>query len=116
MTIDRIGKGSGVTPADGGAATGAASAKKTFSVDGPSGVGAAEAASPADAVRAGKMDVSAYVDLRVEEATRHLEGKLAPSDLDSIRSMLRAQIADDPAVRELVKAATGAFPPSGDEA
>lgn len=116
MTIDRIGKGSGVAPTDVGATSGAASAKKTFSVDGAAPVDGAAATSPADAVRAGTMDVRSYVDLRVDEATRHLEGKLAPADLDSVRSMLRAQIADDPAVRELVKAATGAFPPSGDEA
>ena len=116
MSIDRIGKGTGVGTAGSASETGAASAKKTFSVDAASPVTKADAPSPADAVRAGSMDVKAYVDLRVDEATRHLEGKLGPTDLDGVRSLLRAQIESDPAVRDLVKAATGSFPPSNDDA
>lgn len=116
MSIDRIGKGTGVGTSAGATETGSASTKKTFSVESAGGVSGAAPTSPADAVRAGSMDAKAYVDLRVEEATRHLEGKLGPADLDGVRSLLRSQIESDPTVRELVKAATGSFPPSNDDA
>ena len=116
MSIDRIGKGTGVGAAGGAPEVGAASAKKSFSVEGAEATAKTEATSPADAVRAGSMDVKTYVDLRVQDATRHLEGKLGPSDLEGVRSLLRSQIESDPAVRDLVKAATGVFPPSNDDA
>jgi hypothetical protein len=60
-------------------------------------------------LKAGKIDFNQYVDLKVDEATSHLEG-LSPTQLDSIRSMLRDRMATDPELVDLVKQATGQAP------
>jgi hypothetical protein len=60
-------------------------------------------------LKAGKIDFNQYVDLKVDEATSHLEG-LSPSQVDSIRSMLRDRMATDPELVDLVKQATGQAP------
>ena len=118
MGIDGIGK-KPPTPAPQGAggAEGAKPAGKPFEV---SGVAPAEAsratevaktgaATPLERLRAGEIDVDKYVDLKVEQATAHLRG-LPRVDLDSIRDTLRAQVASDPALAELVTRATGRAP------
>jgi hypothetical protein len=60
-------------------------------------------------LKAGKIDFNQYVDLKVQEATSHLEG-LSPAQLDSIQSMLRDRMATDPELVDLVKQATGQAP------
>lgn len=73
------------------------------------------AASPLERLRAGQIDVNGYLDLKVEQATAHLRG-LPPAELGAVKSMLREQIASDPALADLVKQATGSAPPiRGDE-
>ena len=62
-----------------------------------------------DQLKAGKIDFNQYVDMKVDEATSHLEG-LSPAQLDSIRSMLRDRMATDPELVDLVKQATGQAP------
>jgi hypothetical protein len=122
MAIDRIGKGGGVPPTPEtqgtGAANKAAGAERPFSVEKPGAseqaqkagaVDAASAASPLARLRAGAIDVHGYVDLKVEEATRNLRG-LAPSELDAIKKVLREQMASDPTLLDLVRAATGHTP------
>jgi hypothetical protein len=71
---------------------------------------AATAVSPAEQVRGGELSLDAYLDLRVQEATRHLEGRLGPGDLARIQRTLREQLATDPALQALVKSATGLAP------
>ena len=55
------------------------------------------------------------VDLKVDEATRSLDG-LSPAELDDIKKLLRDQIATDPGLMDLARASTGAIPdvPSDD--
>lgn len=65
--------------------------------------------SPLERLRAGEVDVNGYVDLKVSAATKNLTG-LSRVELDQIRGMLKHQIANDPAVADLVKQATGAVP------
>jgi hypothetical protein len=65
-------------------------------------------------VRRGERSVDQYLDLRVSEATRHLDGKLAAGDLSRVQQTLRTQLAQDPFLRELVTSATGQAPPSDD--
>ena len=60
-------------------------------------------------LKAGKIDFNQYVDLKMQEATSHLEG-LSPAQLDTIRSMLRDRMATDPELVDLVKQATGQAP------
>lgn len=124
MSIDRIGKG-GAPPIDPGASSAGAEKAhgvgKTFSVAGGAEVGGAEkthgatelgavdASSPLARLRSGEVDVNGYVDLKVEEATRGLEG-MPPSDLADIKRLLRDQLATDPGLVDLVSKAAGSAP------
>ena len=117
--VDGIGKGGprgvGQSPPTTGPAR-PAETGKTFEVDKPGapreahGVQAtAIEATPLEQLKAGKIDFDQYVDLKLHEATAHLEG-LSPSQLDTIRSMLRDRMATDPELVDLVKQATGQAP------
>ena len=135
MSIDRIGKGPGAPPPPQGPTSTTNERGGTFQVDatrpatavtpgaGASGAGASGAAggaravagpSPAEQVRRGEMSVDQYLDLRVQEATRHLDGKLSAGDLTRVQQTLRTQLAQDPFLRDLVTSATGQVPPSDD--
>ncbi|HSQ63484.1 MAG TPA: hypothetical protein VLM85_09740 [Polyangiaceae bacterium] len=119
--VDRIGKGGPPLPPAG--PTGPAGAKetgKTFDVHKPEGVTGAQATragevvattgpTPLEQLKAGRIDLDGYLDLKVQEATAHLHG-LSPVQLDGIRSMLRDRMATDPALADLVKQATGQAP------
>lgn len=114
MSIDRIGKGPGGVqgpPGSGQAGpVGGTGAKRAFEVGSAKGPEQVAGPGPAERVRSGELSLEGYLDLRAEEATRHLEGKLGASDLNAIRSVLKDQLRNDPALREMVKAATGSLP------
>ncbi len=127
MGIDGIGgKGAKppVTPDVAGGVDKAAkpgAVEKTFSVERARDAapiektGSVEATSPLARLRAGEIDVERYLDLKVDEATKPLEG-LPPQDLSDIKQMLRDQLATDPGLVDLVKTATGKVPnPPQDE-
>ena len=117
--VDGIGKGGpprgvgGTPPATGPAKT--AETGKTFEVHQSREATAIEAPAnvnangPLEQLKAGKIDFNQYVDLKVQEATSHLEG-LSPAQLDTIKSMLRDRMATDPELVDLVKQATGQAP------
>lgn len=67
--------------------------------------GAVSGLSPLDRLRAGELDVQRYAELRVQEATAHLEGILPPKDLEKLRADLHDLIDNDPDVAALVKTA-----------
>ena len=114
MGIDRIGKGAppvppkpaaGPDPARGG--------EKTFEVWPANAAGAGAVApvapkgpGPLDRLRAGEIDLDRYLDLKVDEATAHLHG-LRAQEMEGIRTILRDQLAADPALVDLVQQATG---------
>ena len=113
--VDGIGKGGpprgvGGTPPTTGPAK-PAETGKTFEVGKTREATAIEAPvnGPLEQLKAGKIDFNQYVDLKVDEATSHLEG-LSPAQLDTIRSMLRDRMATDPELVDLVKQATGQAP------
>ncbi|SRR5579883_760301 len=117
MGIDRIGKGPPVPPPP-KETTGAGrseQAGRPFEVKEPAAAGqvspAGAARSALDRLRAGEIDLDRYLDLKVDEATSHLRA-LPPSQLDPVRRALRERLAGDPALVDLVRAATGAEPPS----
>ncbi len=118
--VDRIGKGGAPPPATNATGTPAAEKTgKTFEVEKsaqarPAQEVTAVGATPLDQLKAGKIDFDRYLDLKVNEATSHLEG-LAPEKLDSLRSMLRDRMATDPELVDLVKQATGHVPQPQDE-
>ena len=128
MGIDGIGNGGRIPPGGvggSGPATGPSGAKetgRTFEVHGEKAAAETQGAqqvqgverTPLDRLRAGEIDVNGYVDLKVDAATKNLEG-LSRVELDQIRGVLKHQMAHDPAVMDLVKQATGALPkPEGE--
>ena len=121
MGIDGIGKGGAPplprTETGGTGDVGTRPAERAFEVHAPkpevAGAEAASAAAPGplEQLRAGKIDVERYVDLKVDEATAHLHG-VGDKELGAIKSMLRAQVVSDPALAELVTQAAGHAPKS----
>ena len=110
MGIDGIGKVGGPGPIAPPTAGGIdhASGPEEFSLQRTEKALDVEAASPLDQLRAGEIDVDGYLDARVEQATSHLVDRLDQEKLAFIRSSLRTQLEQDPALIELVKRATGA--------
>lgn len=121
MSIDRIGKGPSGVGGVGelGGAQAAEAAEKAFSLDGAGEAGRVDAAasvdaSPIEMLERGEIDVSRYLDLKVDAAVEGLSG-LAPDELATIRTALRDQLSEDPGLVELVRQATGATPPAREE-
>lgn len=125
MGIDRIGKGAPPPIPDAGGAGGAGgiekkgSAERTFQVE-RTGSKQAEGASSATGVegakaeplarlRAGEIDLDGYMDLKVDEATKGLDG-LSANQMAEIKRVLKDQMASDPGLSDLVRTATGQFP------
>ena len=107
MSIDGIGKPSGVTP--GASVPGAAPAQRSFEVGAGAGATSGESAAGSELLRAlerGEIDVAQYLDARVEGALSPLVSKLSPQELDFVRSELRAALESDPVLVELVHKTT----------
>jgi hypothetical protein len=113
MGIDRtgrVGSGGGVAPPVSIAAEPTDAVSESFKAVAKHAVQKASAPSPIDQLKAGQIDMNRYLDLQVEQATTHLQGVVDPERLDFIRQSLRVQIESDPALLELVQAATGTAP------
>jgi hypothetical protein len=63
------------------------------------------ATSPLERLRAGEIDLDRYLDLKVNEATVHLQG-LRAHELEGLRTLLRQQLESDRALANLVEQAT----------
>jgi hypothetical protein len=110
MPIDGIGKPPSIPPPGGTPATsgpGPAGGTEGFRVGATS---APSVASDLARLERGEIGLDAYLDARVGEATRHLEGRLGPAELDFVRTTLRAELESDPVLVELVRRATGQAP------
>ena len=108
MGIDGINKGggpAGISPTASGSIGGVAGADE-FSVGDVQPTTGVTATAPLDRLKAGEIDVDSYLDMRVEQATAHLAGRVDPEQLGFIRSSLRAQLEQDPALVDLVRRAT----------
>ncbi len=75
------------------------------SVEGAARSVEATATPPLDRLRAGEIDLPRYVELRVNEATAHLEGVVPAADLEAIRAELHDVVEHDPDVAALAQAA-----------
>lgn len=110
MGIDRIGKGGAAPPPiDTTQKSSAPFAVRPASTNEPqavSGAAAAQGNGPLERLRAGEIDTHTYVELKVDEATRHLSG-LRADELEAIKAELRHRVAADPALADLVQQATG---------
>jgi|HubBroStandDraft_1064217.scaffolds.fasta_scaffold110514_2 hypothetical protein len=60
---------------------------------------------PLERLRRGEIDLDTYVDLKVEAAMAHLLG-LSALQLEKTRALLRAKIAAEPELQELLRRAT----------
>ncbi len=105
MGIDGIGKAPpsvppSSTPPSGGGDTG-------FSVGETAGV---EPSGALDRLERGEIGLEQYLDARVSEATAHLAGRVSAEQLDSVKETLKAELASDPVLVELVRRATGKTP------
>jgi hypothetical protein len=121
MGIDGIGKGGKLPPTGGTEGVGSTSKTgATFEVEGAKPTDATsatqhvDATSPLARLKAGEIDVNGYVDLKVDEATKGLQG-LPPTDLADLKSMLREKMVSDPGLADLVHQATGHVPSPPEE-
>jgi hypothetical protein len=105
MGIDGIGKPPPIVPSTGPAAP--TSAGGDFSLG-----AVAEARPTGDLARLerGEIGLDAYLDAKVGEATQHLAGTLSAAQLDFVKQTLRAELASDPVLVELVRRTTGKTP------
>jgi hypothetical protein len=115
MGIDGIGKAGPPQPTSGidrspSPSTEVGSASSEFKV-GKATASEAPGVVSLDQVRSGAISVSQYLDIKVNEATSHLAHRLSAEQFSFIRESLREQLSSDPALVELVKAATGQLPP-----
>src|SRR5882672_10170315 len=107
MSIDRIGKGGGPPVGDVGK-VGSTSATEIGSKQGADFKVArtesteAAAKTPLDRLQSGEITVPQYLDIRVAEATSHLNG-VSAEHLSFIQSSLREQLAADPVLVDLVQ-------------
>lgn len=112
MGIDGIGRGGPPQiGGEGAPAVSSASEKFELPADGVSEAGGAELL---ERVQRGEVELDTYLDLRVNDAVGHLEGKLPIEQLEFIREELREQLRSDPVLMELVRRATGHVPQARD--
>lgn len=112
MGVDGIGSGSG-RPLPASGAVGSSSAGSAASVEDAARPGSSREVAGSQALerlQRGEIDVGAYLDSRVSAATEHLEGALAGPELEFIRDTLRAELASDPVLVELVRRTTSGLP------
>lgn len=113
MSIDGIGRPprppSGVEPLGGPAPAGGA---ETFAVERGAETQAVAATGPLAELERGELSLEQYLDARVEDALAPLAQRLAPEQVEFVRGSLRAELASDPVLVELVRRITGAAPAS----
>lgn len=113
MAIDGVGQRGGAPKVSSGvgAAQGVDSEKFELTTE---GVEKAEGAQLLERVQRGEVQLDAYLDVRVNDAVGHLEGKLSAEQLEFVREELREQLRNDPVLIELVRRATGQTPEARD--
>lgn len=112
MSIDSIGKSGGLGGIPPAAITPGSEVRSSeaFHVQRTAAPSAVVPTSPLERLKAGQIDRNQYLDLRIDQATSHLEGKLDTERLQFIKEALRSQLETDPMLVELVaKATSGAF-------
>lgn len=113
MGIDGIGQGGGAPKVSPGVTSinGPDSEKFELSTE---SVERSEGAELLEQVQRGEVQLDAYLDVRVNDAVGHLEGKLSPEQLEFVKEELREQLRSDPVLIELVRRATGQSPEAQD--
>jgi hypothetical protein len=109
MAIDGIGQGGGAPKVGGSpsSVSGPQTEKFELAADGVEGSAGTELLAQ---VQRGEVSLDAYLDVRVDDAVSHLEGTLAPEQLEFVKQELREQLESDPVLIELVRRTTGRSP------
>lgn len=115
MSIDGIGRPprppGGIGPAEGPQPAGGA--EKAFQVERSAEAQAVSSSSAAlTRLEKGEISLDQYLDARVDDALAPLVARLAPEQIEFVKSSLRAELATDPVLQELVKRVTAAVPAS----
>jgi len=113
MGIDGIGQRGGAPKVDSAVTSVTGSENEKFELAAES-VDRAEGAQLLERVQRGEVQLDAYLDVRVNDAVGHLEGKLSSEQLEFVREELREQLRNDPVLLELVRRATGQTPEARD--
>jgi hypothetical protein len=112
MSIDGIGRPP-KPPNDVGAAhapSAVGAPRESFQLEPTAGTDAVNAKGPLGQLERGEIGLDQYLDARVEAAVAPLIERLNPESLAFLKSSLRAELATDPVLVELVRRATGASP------
>lgn len=116
MSVDGIGRPpipKGEIGSVGG--TGASGAPgSTFRVEREAQVGGAASSDLLTRLERGEISAGDYVQARVDEAVRPLEGRISAEQLGLVRDALAEQLSTDPVVVELVRRATAGAPSQGE--
>jgi hypothetical protein len=86
------------------------SSQESFQLERGAAAGAVSAKGPLGQLERGEIGLEQYLDARVEAAVAPLAERLNPESLAFLKSSLRAELATDPVLVELVRRATGASP------
>lgn len=106
MGIDGIHRPGGTPPNLETGGTPGADGDFKVSLDTSPSAPAAASSNALQRLDAGDISVDEYLDLQVNDAVAHLEGKLPPNQLEFVRESLREQLTEDPVLVELVRRAT----------
>jgi hypothetical protein len=104
MPIDPIGKAPPIAPAAGPEA--AQPTGSEFHVGETPSAGASDL----QRLERGEIGFEAYLDARVEEATRHVADRLSAEQLEFLKRTLRTELETDPVLVETLRRATGRTP------
>jgi len=106
MGIDGIGKAPPL------AVPGGAPPTETTAGDFRVGETTAPVATDLGRLERGEIGLDQYLDARVDEATRHLTGRVTAEQLAFVKATLRTELTSDPVLVELVRRTTGKIPES----
>jgi hypothetical protein len=113
MSIDSIGRGG--PPGGVGSIADALPASGAAEIGGALPSGGVAGSEALGQLQRGELSLSQYLDVTVQQAVQHLEGKLPNEQLSFVQSELRRQLESDPILQELVRRTTGQLPNAGDE-
>jgi hypothetical protein len=115
MSIDGIGRPPIPKGDVGSVGGGSAVSGDGFRLDAPAPSSAAgDASELLSRLERGEISVDAYVQARLEEAVRPLEGRVSPEQLKVVREVLSQELETDPVVVELLRRATAGAPSKGE--
>lgn len=113
MSVDGIGRGG--PPVGVGSIGDALPASGAAEIGGARAGGGVAGSEALAQLQRGELSLSQYLDVTVQQAVQHLEGKLSTEQLGFVRVELRRQLESDPTLQELVRRTTGQLPSAGDD-